>query len=387
MRVSARRTGLHLLWTVLFSLGTVFTASGATLSSTPALYCQDLLTDTRTQLVFSSQWPRETRQEFLFEKFAQAGIELDDYTLVKNQLSTDQAQHLIAPNFSEIRAGMRAALGRGQKVLLLNGSFDLVHGGHAAMVQAALHNFMTTENLSREQVYLVVLADADELIHSSKKHKWIAYGGTEPLPRPMQSLESIEGSSYELHPRAQDLGNLGADLVGLTPSPGEFLKSLNESWVQEFLRSANESLWLEKLSEVLAEENFKPEQITEVELVFNTAFRMIRALQLGEGDKIVADFESADPGDALPHWHVSSWQMVLQFAWGLNSFPEGSVHKVLNLRDAEYLHNVVSWSRVSGQTIHFIDGTDVFYSTTDLLKTFPMEELVDRKLRYYRSSW
>ena len=75
--------------------------------------------------------------------------------------------------------------------------------------------------------------------------------------------------------------------------------------------------------------------------------------------------------------------MLLQYSLGLGDFPEGSVHKTLNLRDSEYLHNVVSWSQATGQTVSFIDGTDVYYSTTELLKTFSMEELLALKQRFY----
>lgn len=380
MGKSTRRTALAALWSALF----IFPVVAVSQNTDPTIrfFCQDALLQPTLDL-FSSEWSAEKRKRFIFERFQQAGITLDNYSLVKNTLNHAELKHLIAPDFAVVRGRIRSALKSGKVVLLLNGSFDLVHEGHAGMVQASLHNFLQTQNLNRDQVYLVILADSDSLIFNSKKHKWKTFGGSEDLPRPLQSLKNIPNSSPTLHPRAVDLANLGADLVGITPSPAEFLELSHQLWFQHFLFSTHEADWFRGTQAVLEQESFTSEQVAEIDTVIETAIRMLNAFRSGRAVDIIKDFEKAGPREVLPLWHVSSWQMVLQYSLGLDEFHAGTVHQVLNLRDAEYLHNVSTWSKANGRTIHFIDGTEVLTSTTELLKAYPMKALVERKSGHY----
>ena len=188
--VNRRVRGLFLLALVM-TWGALPPSHAQRLSQNPPGFCQDLLATAPLSPaeLFSSEWPKERRKLFLDRLVERAGITLSSQTLVQNSLTLEEAQGRIAPNFADLRRNLRDALSKGKKLLVLNGSFDLVHAGHVGMVQASLHNFMIRENLRREEVYLVVLADADPLIFSSKKHKWVKFGGSESLPRPLQSWE------------------------------------------------------------------------------------------------------------------------------------------------------------------------------------------------------
>lgn len=144
------------------------------------------------------------------------GVTIDDKGLVLPDVTSSKKEELlnkIAVNLEEIRSRIDAAKKEGKHVLYIPGSYDLVHKGHAFYVQQVIDAYIEKCKesgviISREDLFVVMLADSDELIKDVKKSKHVDNGGDEPKARPVEAAPS----------RLIAMASLGVDLTGIIPS-------------------------------------------------------------------------------------------------------------------------------------------------------------------------
>lgn len=111
---------------------------------------------------------------------------------------------------TEIQESIEKAKKDGKYILMLPGSFDLLHIGHVAYIEKSIDTFCKKTKCERKEVFLVVLVDEDILIQNVKAYKHVDFGGNEMEKRPVET--SAE--------RLVSLSSIDeVDIVGLLPAP------------------------------------------------------------------------------------------------------------------------------------------------------------------------
>lgn len=168
----------------------------------------------------SSDFARQRMAEVV-----EAGIQLDKYGMVKPSLEEENLDK-VTQDLLETRARIAEVLGEGKHIIYLPGSFDLVHVGHASYVRQCIDNYLSRNlRLTRDKIFVILLADDDEMIRAMKPSYLFNNPGDHP--RPMENRELFEHVTDE-HPRLVDLASLDSDLVGSIPAPtqvGDLLRS------------------------------------------------------------------------------------------------------------------------------------------------------------------
>lgn len=110
---------------------------------------------------------------------------------------------------------LKSAIRDGKHVLLLPGSYDILHAGHVTWIDQALSHFLDKKqkkglSISRKDVLVVVPVNSDPLVNVSKGHLHQTQGGDEKAFRPIVSQDL----------RLLALANLDSvDLTVAIPSP------------------------------------------------------------------------------------------------------------------------------------------------------------------------
>ena len=115
----------------------------------------------------------------------------------------------LRPSLKHIRGSINNAKKRNKHVLVLPGSFDLLHQGHANYIEKCLTSYCKKARCSQKQTFVVVLADDDDLIARVKAFKHKDLGGDEPEKRPVENAAERLLSMMSLP---------WVDVVGIIPS-------------------------------------------------------------------------------------------------------------------------------------------------------------------------
>ncbi len=326
-------------------------------------------------------------------------VDKDGLLVVSSDLA--YLQQKVVSDWMEMKALIAESRQLGQHILLLPGSYDVIHQNHALFVQRALEAYMQEMGLRREQVLVVLIADGDRLIGQSKASKFVGFGGSEPLRRPLQSEERFPQSP--MHPRLADLASIPiADKVYLSRSPLKLDPKVILN--QESLVAL--SLFVESLPEraqiLLAEraELLTPAEQTRIQNYVATTELMIRQILNSPelGWRQIQEIFSQSYHGHNSGWDISAWNLFLYSMLELREpnprldqspFFAGAaapVVRMLNVNDGDYFNLVQFWNDLVGVRVRTVVGPEGV-STSKLLKEHPPEVLLERKQLYHNLSF
>jgi hypothetical protein len=320
-----------------------------------------------------SSLSRQAEAEIL--KVKASGVKLDEFGQVLAEF-TRENELKIARSLLDVRHQVMSAIGRGQHVVYVPGSYDLLHAGHASYIMQATELYLNDKPaLQRSDLFVLALSDDDHLIQAVKPPHLT--GQPKEHPRPIQCNELFEHCSRKHHPRLWDLAALPVDLVGFIPAPSQ-LGTLLEN--QEFIR------WFNSVKTEDFYDGVSPDTSNSLE----SYARLVRALRLENFASIKADFQKVrygldvDPQECL--WDVGSWQMLMHRFIG-DVYQHNSSERyvrIISEHDTKYKDVVARAMQTCGISYKFIDDQMVI-STTSQVKQFGWEALVRSKISHFES--
>ena len=333
--------------------------------------------------LLSDELPQPILEAILDHSLSDSGIYFDKEGLIVVDHENLPHRHTtIANNYNQVKKHIEKALKQNKHVLYLKGSFDLIHMGHAAMIINSLRNYMISNDLTRKDLFVVVLADHRNLVFNFKKSKWRKHGGSEDLPRPIQARHNFDHKSLSVSPRLLDLAQLPVDLVGFTPDPESALESLLKQ--KRFKQTLQKKLtWLNnKRGRILTDistdldiESLQPH----LDRIIEHTIAMIEDILNNNGQQVIASFYDFDRPSV--YWDLSSWQFILHLFLDIKT--NQNVTTFLNTRDNDYLEQVASYVLAAQMQVATISGTDGFESTSKLIQNKGAENLLSRKIRHF----
>jgi hypothetical protein len=296
--------------------------------------------------------------------------------------SHSQSSHRkIVTGLPDLKSRVEDAVSLGKHVLILNGGFDLIHKGHAIFASYSASAYMKNKGLRRDQLFVIVAADSDNLLGVYKASKWIGNGGKELFKRPVQRKEEFPELDYNT--RALDLASIDAvDAVIMTPSPFELNQELIQNEVFKnsirtglsLLDSRADTL-LSRQDKLGLSQREQHQHLTNLEPYMRA---MGRLLLSGSLELIQEEFVRASNGQGSPIWNLTSWHFLLQ-AYLFDSLNESDqVARVLNKSDGDYLAVVAVMQNLAGANIFLMPENRVM-STTGILTDAGHEELIKAK--------
>ena len=326
----------------------------------------------------------EAQAQECVERVLRANIQLDRYGLVVPSAKLQDIYPLIVENLIEARHRIQHVMLEGKTVVYFPGAFDLVHVGHATFFQQGIDLFLKTHGrLKREDLFVVVLADSDDLIEAAKPAH--LYAGKGEHPRPIQSgkvFNHLLRKHTNVNPRLLDLAACGIDMVGLLPSPAEVHSLLDNWFFQEWLKKNSE--FEGDAIEVVA--GGVDELATELRNALNDYLKIVKAIKEGHFERVQTSFEQvkfnlpSSTGETF--WTLPAWQLLLnRFLGFVHQFPNAGCYRVISIRDGYggFVKRLMELSRVRHAAIDDIPVV----STTTLLKTYGWEVLYQAKVQSF----
>ena len=110
---------------------------------------------------------RDDKAAQRIQEVIEAGIEIDAYGMVVPQVQLAKIRDKITKGLVDTRTRLAQVLGEGKHVIYLPGSYDMIHSGHASYVLQGVEAYLDKHSrLSRQDIFVMMLADDDELIES-----------------------------------------------------------------------------------------------------------------------------------------------------------------------------------------------------------------------------
>lgn len=306
------------------------------------------------------------------EVFPKMGFKADAYGLIgPTREGYFTALKKIAPNLLEVAAEIIVARNRGKTILYLPGSYDLVHAGHASFIHQALAYYMKESGCKREDLFVLVLADDDELVWITKSHKHVSQGGNEVFKRPLQSRENFP--ELAVSTRLLDLAAISeVDLVGLIDCPlhADYLitsKILSASWLKDGLVQPVMQLWLEGKASI--------RDIQELHIAAYNHHNFWRCLP-HRFKKVKSDFKKGNwPMDRSKNWSLQSWQFFIHCFLARD---KGQIVRIISRNDKRYLYQVEFLMKEAGIEVIFIEDRSIV-TTTELIERYGVKVLLRAK--------
>ena len=257
----------------------------------------------------------------------------------------------IAPDFGAVIERVKKARAAGKHVLYIPGSYDLVHRGHALYTEQVIHTYSRAASCRRSDLFVVALADDDELIRRVKNGKM----REEPEPRPVETL--VE--------RLRDVATLDVDLAGPLPSPlvapvylpepapidqGKLLFELEERFVPNEI-------------EILSVMNLSDREYDEEYQKIDNDRQELRKSILSYAELVNA-FGKGGMKEFLPHWTIQAWQLYLTLALSGGKgnsaeikahFTPGEITRVVSIHDSSYLRQIIFIMNVAGVSVTVVN--------------------------------
>lgn len=298
-----------------------------------------------------------------------SGVGVDSYGLIIPRLDREILQKFTT-DLLNVRAIIQEQMRQGKHVLYLPGSYDLVHVGHASFIQESVETYCNQRNIKRENLFVVALADEDELISTVKK----SASREGELPRPIQSLDLMGQLCGDVSPRLIDLASLPfVDLVGILPAPSSFGSVIRTKVFDSWLGVAKNQ-W-----ETLVATGKAPEEFKEV---FGSLIENLNPLNYGKVSAayrcVKNNINSEDPNRLT--WRIQDWHFMLhQFLGDVSpGNSEKEFRRVISKNDS-YADEVEHTMACCGIGACVVDDT-VVVSTTKLITQFGWETLKNQKL-------
>jgi len=326
----------------------------------------------------------ETAQRLL-ERLASTDVNFDRYGLVMPTKSLRVVNEVVAPDLVEARNRMQEVMLEGKTVIYFPGAFDLVHVGHAAYLLEGIEQVMKRTGLSRDKLFVVVLADSDTLIQAAKPaHKYAMNGGH---PRPIESTEvfyHVLANATELNPRVIDLAQLDIDMVGVIPSPNEahalLTRWIFKNWFRQFSNFEHTGALL------LADRG--DDISAEAEQTVNDYRALVTAIRNQQYAHVITSFDNVRfglPSEGEPScWSLPSWQLLLhRFLGMVHQLPQAGCYRVLSMRDSysPIVQRLMELSRIMTVSVN---DTHLL-STTTLLERVSWSNLYRAKVESFQA--
>ncbi len=313
------------------------------------------------------------------------GANFNRYGLVVPHLSLKEVGSIVVPDLIEARHRMQAMMLEGKTAIYFPGAFDLVHIGHASYIEEGIAYVLQQTKLTRDDLFVVVLADSDDLIEAAKPAYKYAQNGNHPRPIESSKIFShVLSQSTAINPRMIDLAQLGVDMVGVIPSPSEAHNLLSDwffrRWFQQFGGfEGSGSKLLVSAGDEISEEAEKT--VREYE-------SLVQAIRDGRFDRVVTSFDEAKfglPTDTASEccWSLPSWQLLVhRFLGMVHKLPHSNCYRILSRRDG-YSPIVKRLMEISHIMTASVDDTQLV-STTTLLDTFGWKQLYGEKVAIFQ---
>ena len=309
-----------------------------------------------------------------------ASIEIDAYGMVVPQIGSGLMVPKITKNLVDTRTRLAQVLGEGKHVIYLPGSYDMVHAGHASYILQGVDFYLKAHaRLSREDIFVMILADDDELIEAIKP----AYlmDASADHPRPLENERVFEHLSSS-NPRLLDLASLPVDLVGFIPAPTRIGNLLGD-W--HFMR------WLENSAD-FADNNSMLHHLgndgvsSNVRTTIDQYQALLKKIKEGNFTEVIKGFQKAKHSKLYnadtAAWNVGSWQLMVHKFLGSVPGSQGHYTRIISEHDVKYKDLVAKLMKVS-RIDHLFVQDDMVLSTTALAKAYGWEKLYDAKSKAY----
>lgn len=291
------------------------------------------------------------------------GIDTTAEGLIVPDRDTDKLDRKIAKDLVDVAGRIKQAKDSGLDVLYLPGSYDMVHAGHLSYVEQVVNDYLEEahkrgRNVTRENLYLVMLADDDQLIAHTKASKYVGNGGTEAFRRPVEKGLDSKGRS----PRLDALASFPVDCVGFIPSPTT--KNLPKPYPLNLEACRN-----------IAVATAAPDKLPYFKGVIDAYQHIQESYDNGQGF------------DDLP-LNIAAWQLYVtlqitrpdptKLAEVPEPFTGKCITRAVSFRDESYLYAVemiMRWSEVAVTVIH----DQQIISTSDMLANNSPHELLAHK--------
>lgn len=296
------------------------------------------------QVTPQNTYPAEdTPGPIVSELAAEIGVTLDpELGLTLPNTSTSETieflNNKIATNLTEVRARIEEAKALGKHIVYMPGSYDLTHKGHAFYVEQVVECYLSEANCSREDIFVVMLADSDKLIADVKASKYVGNGGTELQPRPVEpAAERVIG-----------MAALNVDLVGILPSSQdnrEVLPEPIELDIEAMIRELNHDFVIQQQNR-LASMDLSPEEMEkEMKRVEKDKAELLNGLTAYQ--QLIANFRTGADLGKVP---VQAWQLYTTSF--INSvtpessgspvrYAPGHMTRLVSKDDTKYLSQVI----------------------------------------------
>ena len=312
---------------------------------------------------------------------AKANVKLDCFGLVVPTGGIRDLEARIVKTMEEARQRIQHVVLEGKTVVYFPGAFDLVHAGHVTFFLQGVDLFLKKHSkLKREDLFVVVLADSDDLVEAAKPAHLYATEGEHPRPIQGAKVFSHVLRNYtKANPRLLDLASLGVDMVGLLPSPAEMYPLLDNWFFQRWLNDHGE--FQNDAIEVVADGT--DDLSIQARTALSEYLEIVRAIKEGHFERVQASFEQVKfnlpTTDGKTYWTLPAWQLLLNRYLGfVHQFPNAGCYRVISSRDGYggFVRRLMELSRIRHAPI---DDVSVI-STTTLLSTFGWETLYKAKV-------
>jgi hypothetical protein len=303
--------------------------------------------------------------------------------MVVPQLSAEFIGHKITKNLVDTRTRLAQVLGEGKHVIYLPGSYDMIHAGHASYILQGVDFYLKAHaRLSREDIFVMILADDDELIEAIKPAYLMDPAADHP--RPLENERVFEHLT-SVNPRLLDLASLPVDLVGFIPAPTRIGNLLGDwhfmRWLENSADFADSNTMLHHLGNDGVSSN--------VRTTIDQYHALLKKIKQGNFTEVIKGFQKAKYSKLYnadtAAWNVGSWQLMVHKFLGSVPGSQGHYTRIISEHDVKYKDLVAKLMKVS-RIDHLFVQDDMVLSTTALAKAFGWEKLYDAKSTAYHKN-
>lgn len=311
------------------------------------------------------------------------GVKIDDQMLVVPDAKNPKAT--IARSLVEVKRLIDEQRSTGKHIIYIPGSYDLVHAGHASYALQVIDQYLLQHpDLTRDDLYVVMLSDDDELIKTVKAYKRKGYSakGDEDFERPIESAEAFEDLNLEHHPRLIGTASLPVDLVGFIPAPENAKEFINELLAAQ---KHDVGTLTQHLEDFMAARELAEVDKRELSAAIQSYGKLLHCFGNGGYDEVIASFRALGKPyakvDPEAPWSIQSYQLLIHGFLAAGDGLRGPIVRIVSVHDNKYKDQVDFLMEAAGLDVEPIEDVELV-STTKLLREFGAGPLRSAKRRH-----